>query len=174
MVYKLRIVLFYIIYKGRAAGRSFPTFFFHSFCQFFCLKSRYHISTDGSFYHIIETKFLDTCVNLFCLYALELTGNSRRNNSVNMIAGVIPGVFQQIQHIHNKRFIYNGAKRTLINTCTAGNTFFMVNDRFSIFIYFHCTYGAGTNARAFYFTDGVERANLFTTTTFDTKFLIDV
>ena len=50
----------------------------------------------------------------------------------------------------------------------------MVNNCLSILIHFYRTYRTSTNTRTFYFTNGVKRTYLFTTTTFNTKLLIDI
>ncbi len=50
----------------------------------------------------------------------------------------------------------------------------MVNDRLPVFIYFHSLNGAGTDTWAHNLTDGIKRTDLFTASTLNAQFLIDV
>ena len=174
MVHQFGVISSNIFHESRTAGSCFPFLFFNGMGKFFCFRQSNHIACDGSFYYFIETQLLDTCKHLAHCYTAELAGNGRRHYCIYMVLCVIYRIFQQIQHIHHIRLIYDCAERTLIYTGTTGNTFFVVNHCFFVFVHFYCIYRAGTHTGAHNFSDSTKGTNLFTFAAFNTQILIDM
>ena len=166
MIHIFGVIFSYIFHKGRTAGGCFPFLFLNGFHKFLRFLNGNHITGNRRLNHIIEAKLLNAGKHLPNLDACILAGNRRRNHRINVIACVVPGIAQKIQHVRTE-----GA---LLHAGTAGNTFIMVNHRFSVFIHLDRIDGAGTHARTHDLTDGTKGTDLLAASTFDTHFLIDV
>ena len=174
MIHIFGVIFSYIFHKGRTAGGCFPFLFLDGFHKFLCFLNGNHITGNRRLNHIIEAKLLNAGKHLPNLDACILAGNRRRNHGINVVACVVPRIAQKIQHVHNKGFIHNRTEGALLHAGTAGNTFIMVNHRFSVFIHLDRIDGAGTHARTHDLTDGTKGTDLLAASTFDAHFLIDI
>ena len=70
--------------------------------KFLRLRDSNHISGNRRLNNLMEAELLNARKNLTHLNARKLAGNRRCNHRIDMIAGIIPGIPQQIQYIDNK------------------------------------------------------------------------
>ena len=124
-ILKLRKLFAYVINKRRAAGACKEALF----RQFRRLRVCHHIRTQSSLYTGIETELFQPGNHLSQLCKSKLTGYRRRDHRVNLVLGIVFTFFQYIYGIKYIRLIHYGAERALINTRTAGYTFFIADLR---------------------------------------------
>ena len=155
---------------GRATGGSHKRKLFrYFFDEIFCFFNGTQVSTDRYFHNVCKSKSLE-CRSDFtrCQLRSELSCHCRCDCRINRCI-----TLNCLYRLENLGFICNSSKWTVCQAHTAGNTFFLINIRTTVFIRTDCIHSAGFCTGSLQFHDCMVRTDADTFSTFDTFFLIN-
>ena len=162
-------ILFDEHYERRTAGSGKHTLLF----ELVCFMPERNVRAERRFYDLMETELFDAGHDLFDTSVLELADDRGRDERVNLVLGVVFGLFEYVDGVEHERLVGNRAERALIDARAASDALVVVDAGFFVFVHGKRAHFAADYARTVLFDNRTVGTSLSTFAALDALLFID-